>query len=347
METTLHPPGFHELSVNVIGCVVQRSLSSRDRSGGGRVAGYYCNDQLQTRSILPNCSTTKEHTTSNAANLSNSRQAPVGQATRVTPTKHRDTKQYKLSGRRKSKVQTGSTTMTERRREYYRMKQQRYRDRQRQCEEELESSTRQLTEEINQLKRHRDQLTFQAPRNLTIWIVATEYLRIFSRGVFTRDDINPNDLALLDATMARDVLVEPTSGEDALIRNWSLVTQWFPDVLVQLKQLKQLTKNSLIASITVSFTISAAAMQGAFPHLLNAREGSRCAQIAERVWDQHLVLQGSVCFDWDDKSKQVIRLHHQVDMMSVMLQMLGNLEDVALVFNGAHVTPECAVSSAL
>ncbi|ETI49088.1 hypothetical protein F443_06985, partial [Phytophthora nicotianae P1569] len=84
-------------------------------------------------------------------------------------------------------------------------------------------------------------------------------------------------------------------------------------------------------------------MQGAFPHLFKAREGSRCAQIAARLRDQHVVLQGSVRFDWDEKSKHVIRLQHQVDMMSMLLEMLGNLEDVVLVFNGAHITPECVV----
>ncbi|KAG6961003.1 hypothetical protein JG687_00007905 [Phytophthora cactorum] len=151
---------------------------------------------------------------------------------RPTTTRFRDSKVSK------SRCHKDKEDTTESHREYYRIKQQRYRERQRECEEVLENATRQLKNEIGQLKRLRDQLTFQVPRSLTVWIVATEYLRIIRR---------------------------------------------------------------------------------------------------------HLTLQGSVRFDWDEENKRVIRLHHQVDMVSALVHILGNLEDVATLFNGAQMTPECVV----
>ncbi|KAF4144303.1 hypothetical protein GN958_ATG06624 [Phytophthora infestans] len=119
--------------------------------------------------------------------------------------------------------------------------------------------------------------------------------------------------------------------------------RWFPDVSIQVKQLKQTAEHSIVALTPISFTITASAIRGAFPHLFEAREGSRCAQVAARLRDKHLVLTGSVRFDWDMKSKQVTLLHHQVDMVSVLVRLLDDLEDVVLVFDGANITPECVV----
>ncbi|KAI9988564.1 hypothetical protein PInf_022001 [Phytophthora infestans] len=146
--------------------------------------------------------------------------------------------------------------------------------------------------------------------------------------------------------MSPDILVDTSSGVDALLRKWNLLTQWFPDVSIQVKQLKQTAEHSIVALTTISFTITASAIRGAFPHLFEAREGSRCAQVAARLRDKHLVLTGSVRFDWDMKSKQVILLHHQVDMVSVLVRLLDDLEDVVLVFDGANITPECVVHDA-
>ncbi|KAF4044993.1 hypothetical protein GN244_ATG02622 [Phytophthora infestans] len=155
--------------------------------------------------------------------------------------------------------------------------------------------------------------------------------------------MNSNDIEFLFSAMSPDILVDTSSGVDALLRKWNLLTHWFPDVSIQVKQLKQTAEHSIVALTTISFTITASAIRGAFPHLFEAREGSRCAQVAARLRDKHLVLTGSVRFDWDMKSKQVILLHHQVDMVSVLVRLLDDLEDVVLVFDGANITPECVV----
>ncbi|ETI41943.1 hypothetical protein F443_12864 [Phytophthora nicotianae P1569] len=337
MQATLQPPGIHTLSDGVIGSVAQRS----SRNVGRQIYGYINEQQSRLYSPSRSCANAtaglvtlaKDGMRREKRNLDDVR-------TQYSTTRVRDTKRYKLSGSERIDDKEEDDT-TESRRKYYRKKQQRYRERQRKREKMLENSTRRLKDEIGQLKRLHDQLSFQVPRCLTIWIVATEYLRIMRRGI--SNGAGNNDIELLQTTMAPDVLIDTGSGVDALVKKWNLFTQWFPDVRIQLKQLKQITEQSIVALTTTSFTITTRGMQGAFPHLFKAREGSRCAQIAARLRDQHVVLQGSVRFDWDEKSKHVIRLQHQADMMSMLLEMLGNLEDVALVFNGAHITPECVV----
>ncbi|KAF4030979.1 hypothetical protein GN244_ATG17070 [Phytophthora infestans] len=115
--------------------------------------------------------------------------------------------------------------------------------------------------------------------------------------------------------MAPDVMKGITSGVDALMKKWSLFTEWFPDVQIQLKQLKKITAHSLVAFSTISFTIAAPGMLNAFPHLFVSGGGARGTKIALRLQGKDLVFQGSVRFDWDE-------------------------ENEAMVFTNARITPE-------
>ncbi|ETO77468.1 hypothetical protein F442_07335 [Phytophthora nicotianae P10297] len=81
-----------------------------------------------------------------------------------------------------------------------------------------------------------------------------------------------------------------------------------------------------------------------FPHLMSddfdydkEREWSR---IAGRLVNQRLVMRGSVHFNWDGTSNRVMGLITQADMVSPLLQLLGNLEDVSRVFRRARINPE-------
>ncbi|KAF1786907.1 hypothetical protein GQ600_22574 [Phytophthora cactorum] len=317
METTPHPPGIHTLSDSVIRSVALRSSPSRHGRLGGR--GYDYSDRLQPNEYLRDRSfavTEMERITSNDAGLNSLRQSSMVPSTQRPATRHSSAKRYKLSGRRSQKDKEGDTSMAKRRRAYDRMRQQKYQARQREYEEELENATRQVKEETAQLWRYRGKLTSQAPRSLTIWIVATEYLRIFGRGVITCDDITPNDLDFLHAAMAPDVIID--TATQAAETNYGALSNRFHH-----HQLHHLSSSD----------------EGAFPHLFQANEGTRSARVAARLRDQHLVLQSSVCFGWDEESKQVIRIHHQVDLVSVLVHILGNLEDVVLVFIGPKFLP--------
>ncbi|ETP39192.1 hypothetical protein F442_13333, partial [Phytophthora nicotianae P10297] len=201
----------------------------------------------------------------------------------------------------------------------------RYRERKRKYQEQLENSNRQLSAQIIQLKHYRDRYILWPPRTLTVWVVVAEYFRIFQCGIIDSDVINSKDLSFLYATMAPDVLSNNSSGVDTLVTNWYLFTQWFPAVRMELKQVKRTAERSFIAFSTTSFTISALTMQIVFPHLFSAREGSRSAQIAAQLRDQHFVFPSSVRFTWDLEDEQLISLQHNVDMVPVLMEKLGNL----------------------
>ncbi|ETL95181.1 hypothetical protein L917_06979 [Phytophthora nicotianae] len=128
--------------------------------------------------------------------------------------------------------------------------------------------------------------------------------------------------------MARDLDAGMVLGVDALARNWAVYTQYFRDVQIRLDRLDQkLTDQDKI-----------------FPHLMSddfdydkEREWSR---IAGRLVNQRLVMRGSVHFNWDGTSNRVMGLITQADMVSPLLQLLGNLEDVSRVFRRARINPE-------
>ncbi|KAG6953777.1 hypothetical protein JG688_00012653 [Phytophthora aleatoria] len=63
--------------------------------------------------------------------------------------------------------------------------------------------------------------------------------------------------------------------------------------------------------------------------------------IAAKLLGQRLVMCGSVSFTWDSSTHQVVGLISQADMVSPLLQLMGNIEDVSNVLSNARVTPEC------
>ncbi|KAG2797417.1 hypothetical protein PC111_g21302 [Phytophthora cactorum] len=68
------------------------------------------------------------------------------------------------------------------RRERCRINQARYRKRQRQHEEEIEKHISDLQEEIQELETQHQDMMRSAPQNKSMWVVGTEYFRLFRHG---------------------------------------------------------------------------------------------------------------------------------------------------------------------
>ncbi|ETK81336.1 hypothetical protein L915_13169, partial [Phytophthora nicotianae] len=326
MQITLQPPGVQTSSDRVIGDEARSFYSTLYRI-------VEDTSQHQTQQYVPFCPYAKadmEHKTQNGR-YSDFKQPDAciqyGRDGRYHQSSQGQTKKTE-------KKQHFTTTLTNR--DYSRQ----YRERKRKYQEQLENSNRQLSAEIIQLKHYRDRYILWPPRTLTVWVVVAEYFRIFQCGIIDSDVINSKDLSFLYATMAPDVLSNTSSGVDTLVTNWYLFTQWFPAVRMELKQVKRTAERSFIAFSTTSFTISALTMQIVFPHLFSAREGSRSAQIAAQLRDQHFVFPSSVRFTWDLEDEQLISLQHNVDMVPVLMEKLDTLEDTSIVFSNARITPD-------
>lgn len=222
-------------------------------------------------------------------------------------------------------------------RERRRRNQERYRKRQRGFISKLELDSQQLTTEIESLERRRNELSYGVSTKATIWSVASEYFRVFRRG------LNGNRMAELDllrANMSIEMDAGTVVGLEALARNWCVFTEFFQDVQLQLERLESIGYNTLVATATLSVTISRLSMHKIFPHLATSKRKA-LQSIARSLLGQRLVMPVSVRFDWDCSSNRVVRLISQGDMLSPMLKVLGNLEDVSLAFSHALVKPDC------
>ncbi|KAG2532209.1 hypothetical protein JM16_000474 [Phytophthora kernoviae] len=195
------------------------------------------------------------------------------------------------------------------------------------------------------------------PTNETVWNVAAEYFRLFRYGYVspqmtvgtTSDDVselmNSNkshaQLDFLQSTMASDVTDGTLCGVEQLLKNWRLLSLYHKDVRMELVRLEKApgVGESLIATTSISLTITESTLRYVYPHLTDNREGE-WSPLADKLLNQHIVMRGSVHFDWDRLNGWVARLESKVDILTPMIRLLGNLEDVARVFDGAFIALE-------
>ncbi|KAG1695835.1 hypothetical protein DVH05_019173 [Phytophthora capsici] len=320
MASFLRPPNKYSLSDNVIGTVVQRQPDRFE----------------DTRQVFRSFTTARNF---NAAE----RLPPKESLANVTP------KRAEPEPTRKLKVSSS-------RRERCRINQARYRKRQRKYADDLDGSILQLKEEVQDVETKLQTILHHAPTTENVWNVATEYFRLFRYGYeapvttpkqtstspfattnskFDMTQLQPSNpqLDFLRGSMSADVTDGMQSGPDALLENWRLVSLYYDDVSVKLEQLEQDgVSGSLVGKTVLHVTITEETLQNVFPQLV-----SHESLLASKLLNQRLALRGSVRFDWDKASGRVMRLNSTVDMMTPMLELLGCLEDVATVFNGALV----------
>ncbi|OWZ17754.1 hypothetical protein PHMEG_0008254 [Phytophthora megakarya] len=167
----------------------------------------------------------------------------------------------------------------------------------------------------------------------TMWSTAVEYFRVFQRGLNSSDEMQLVDLNILKTAMAPDLDAGTVRGFKNLVKSWKVFSNAFQEVRVQLGRLDQTSETSLMATTTTSITITENSLTTMFPYL--------SARVAAKILGHRLVLRGSMLFEWDSINNHVARLSFQADMMSPILELLGNLEDVSLVFTDARIRPDC------
>ncbi|KAG6611542.1 BZIP transcription factor [Phytophthora cinnamomi] len=342
----LCPPNSYALSDNVIGGVVQRVTPLHNRLDDASRGSY----RIFTAARQYSSQEPQPQQQQQSAIIGRKRLPPLQSladaATTQTPHDPREGRKMHVSASR---------------RERCRINQARYRKRQRKHAEDLDNGIQQLQEQIQELETQRQSLLRYAPTNESVWIVATEYFRLFRQGykapTKTPDMFSSSNdgqdmsrlkqahaqLDFLRAAMAADVTDGPVSGADAILKHWKLLSLYHGDVQVQLKRLQQGGGSSVVATTRVSLTINENSLRCIYPHLAAGRsseEDGDSSSLTTKLLNQRLVARGSVRFDWDDRSGRIVRLETKMDLMSAMFELLGNLEDVAQVFESAAITPE-------
>eukprot|EP00644_Phytophthora_capsici_P005999 jgi/Phyca11/559069/estExt2_Genewise1.C_PHYCAscaffold_21038 len=219
---------------------------------------------------------------------------------------------------------------------------------------DLEIGIRQLRGEIQQLKLQKEVISAGVSTNTTVWSVAAEYFRLFQHGfkgpmvmlqpstpesssvsLQPRESFVQRDFFI--ATMTEDVIGDTGFGVQSLLDGWKQLSMYHEDLEIELIRLDIGPDEDLIATVRSATTMSEKALRHGFPHLFHDGEWT---PLGKKLLGQRMVMHGAVSFVWNEDNGRVSSLQYSVDMLTPVMQVLGNLEDVAHVFGRAHVTPD-------
>ncbi|OWY94881.1 hypothetical protein PHMEG_00035266 [Phytophthora megakarya] len=226
----------------------------------------------------------------------------------------------------------------------------RYRQRCQAHEDALVSSVQLLNEEIKKLEIQRRLVASNVPTNTTCWNIVAEYFRLFryaykAPNMEFGDQQFPGPTALdvhhqfVQSNMTTDVIGQNGCGVEALLEDYRMASLYQPDLDNRVINLENGFEDSIIATTRVNVTISASTLQHAFPHLVN--DSVKWETIGKKLLGQTFLLRGSVEFKWDPDRIRVSSVQMHLDILTPMLEFLGNLEDVASVFESAMILPDC------
>ncbi|KAG6614084.1 uncharacterized protein IUM83_09991 [Phytophthora cinnamomi] len=238
-------------------------------------------------------------------------------------------------------------------REARRQNQRRYRKKQHDNMCSLEQETSKLELEIKQLEKRRCVLSAVVPGDGSAWSVVAEYFRLFEYGLReqpttqqqqspvanTKEVANPQ-LTFLRSRLAPNVLLNEGRGVDVAIYCWRRVSFWFQDFRVELEDLHREGAHSLLAATRTSFTITERTLRNVFPGIWNERESDTGSVLVGKLLSRRIVMRGITRFEWDPRRCFVTTVFAQSDLLTPVLDVLGNLKDVERVFGKAVISPD-------
>ncbi|OWZ13136.1 hypothetical protein PHMEG_00013598 [Phytophthora megakarya] len=228
-----------------------------------------------------------------------------------------------------------------------RLYQKNYRKQEREQIGKLENDIRKIRRVIAVLAQNIQYLSIGISRSKSRWGAIMNYFRLFRKGFRSHTKTAQKcALHVLQSFMAPNVRDGVVCGPKGVLAGWTMFSLCFDDIYVDLRCLENgPIWNSVVATVITSITISKDSLRLVFPHLIEEQgsDGSnRSGQLlANKLLGQRLVMHGSVVFQWDNEMDRVSSMQSRSDLLTPLLRVLGNLEDVNCVLKGSLVTPDC------
>ncbi|OWZ20510.1 hypothetical protein PHMEG_0005070 [Phytophthora megakarya] len=188
-----------------------------------------------------------------------------------------------------------------------------------------------LRDEIKMLEMQHIRVSAAIPAADGAWVTVMGYFRVVRHRLPLSLDL----LQFVSRTMAANVLYNSEYGIEAMIRSWYFL-QWFGDVKEELEHLSKTAEHSMVATTRISVTITKQTLVNVFPHLLRDDD----VALRNKLLGQRITMRGSTCFEWGDANERVTSVIAQSDMLTPMLHLLDNWEDVSWVFERAVISPD-------
>ncbi|KAG1690138.1 hypothetical protein DVH05_028346 [Phytophthora capsici] len=209
----------------------------------------------------------------------------------------------------------------------------------------LEKETRQLREEISKFEQRRHAISKAVSKHQNGWDVALEYFQLFRCGLQPARRGRPSkhqsadaQLDFLQATMTPDVIFNSGQGPQAMLRSWKCMSLWFQDVEQEMETMDRGAAGSLAIMTRTGVTITERTLRNVFPHLIN-HNGSY-SELAHKLLGQRIVMRGLTRFEWNSEVSRFTSVVASSDLLTPLLELLGNVGDVARVFERSAISPD-------
>ncbi|OWZ03560.1 Bzip transcription factor [Phytophthora megakarya] len=241
------------------------------------------------------------------------------------------------------------------RRAQCRTNQARYRNRQRDYQAQLEESVGKLRDELDSLKRRRQDLRSLEKSNESPWLVVTKACcfieKCFQSPWGSEDDEGmPGDkrkLTDMEASFSHDICMGNVCGLDALVQQLRCYAQYFGLPQIRLQRVEMKCPGVITASARLGLTITDLTLRRLFPHISKEPRSKYDTNWGDRLVDrlvsQRLDCTCSLNFLFDDVSGRVVRLETQIGFIPALFQVVRTADAVSEVMEGALISPDCVV----
>lgn len=179
------------------------------------------------------------------------------------------------------------------------------------------------------------------------WSVAIEYFHLVRNGfnppvsgpgrervmatVLYSTEINALSV-FLHAVTAPDVAFNRGRGPNAILEFWRLSSFHHKTLGFRLVRLERGANGLVVAFADGSTTTTKKMLRTALPHLVREAKWSA---IATKLVGLRLVIPSTTTFGWDNEVARIVSVHYETDMLTPLLKLLDNLENVSIVLNSA------------
>ncbi|KAG6615875.1 BZIP transcription factor [Phytophthora cinnamomi] len=233
-------------------------------------------------------------------------------------------------------------------RERRRLSQIRYRNKLRNYADALDEEVQVLREKVQKLESKHCGSAPRVIARTSPWNVVTEYFRLFRYALTAYVPVAQRCIVsssservyesrahrdFLHKTMSPGVIIDDDHGVEMMLERWRMVSISQPNYEVQVTGLENGPAGRIIATTKTNIIMCKKMLDNTFPHLANSDRG-RC--LAAKLLGQRFEVNGSTVFSWDDDKAYMVSVLNKSNVMALMIRFLGNLEDVAFLFDDKY-----------
>ncbi|RLN56013.1 hypothetical protein BBJ29_007214 [Phytophthora kernoviae] len=217
-------------------------------------------------------------------------------------------------------------------------KQARYRDKQRITHAQLKVDVLQKHQEVEELKRKRQDILLSVKNNLSPWLIVAKVFRIVentlrfpwcleSEGDMLNHTETQTGMEFLQSAFAFHVSIGELRGFHIMMEKLRHHSVTFGDPRFHLHRIQVMAPGVMTAAGRFTASVTDLTLRHVFPQLRKHVNEDKYISLRKRLQGHRFSCNFSVDFFFDEESGRVVRLEAKVDLITALLHTLGNLQD--------------------